>query len=444
MFDSLPHIFRKQKLSADVRTLLLLRKAMDKGLVKTMGDLYVVLKGLITNDPKDFGPYTTAFYEYFLSIEIKKGEKLEQAVARSEAFRNWKKERYGEDDENAEMPDINELIDRYLDEVHLTTFDIKKMLSGKDILNKDDPDRRDDSEQDIKDGERKVTEGADYTDIPLEELLERMRKVAEQQKRRHEGGDHWIGQYGRSPYGQNGAAAGGIRTGGSGGGKMARRVIGDPQFYPVDTNAILKDDNIDAALASLKGIEDETAEVILDIPKTIKEGLKQGGIFLPYEKEKIQQKVQVILMIDNGGYSMHPYIKSVRKLFSKMKTRFAHDLKVYYFHNTIYGGAYSDLRRQKFVPIEKILSNDKNYSVFVIGDADMGPYELSEASMRNWGALKKRFKRMAWLNPLPGRYWAMSTTVNWLKQLVHMYPLTPDGIEKAVSEINRKRRYSKR
>lgn len=444
MFDSLPHYFRKQKLSADVRTLLLLRKAMDKGLVKTMGDLYVALKGLVTNDPKDFGPFTTAFYEYFLSIEIKKGEKLENAVARSDAFKKWKKERYGEDDDNPEMPDINELVDRFLDEVHLTTFDIKKMLSGKDILNKDDPDRADDTEQDIKEGERKVTEGADYTDIPLEELLERMRKVAEQQKRRHEGGDHWIGQYGRSPYGQNGAAAGGIRTGGSGGGKMARRVIGDPQFYPVDTNAILRDDNIDAALASLKGIEDETAEVILDIPKTIKEGLKQGGIFLPYEKEKIQQKVQVILMIDNGGYSMHPYIKSVRKLFSKMKTRFAHDLKVYYFHNTIYGGAYSDIRRRKFVPIEKILSNDKNYSVFVIGDADMGPYELSDTSMRNWDSLKKRFKRMAWLNPLPGRYWAMSTTVNWLKQVIQMYPLTPDGIEKAVSEMNRKRRYSKR
>jgi uncharacterized protein with von Willebrand factor type A (vWA) domain len=96
------------------------------------------------------------------------------------------------------------------------------------------------------------------------------------------------------------------------------------------------------------------------------------------------------------------------------------------------------------VPIEKILSNDKNYSVFVIGDADMGPYELSDTSMRNWDSLKKRFKRMAWLNPLPGRYWAMSTTVNWLKQVIQMYPLTPDGIEKAVSEMNRKRRYSKR
>ena len=335
MFDSLPHTFKKHKLNADVRTLLLLRKTMEKGLVKTMGDLFVVLKGIITNDPKDFGPYTTAFYEYFLEIEIKKGEKLENAVARSEAFQKWKKERYGEDDENVEMPDINELIDRYLDEVHVTTFDIKKMLSGKDILNKDDPDRVDDTEQEPNEGPRDITEGADYTDIPLEELLERMRKVAEQQKRRHEGGDHWIGQYGRSPYGQNGAAQGGIRTGGSGGGKMARRVIGDPQFYPVDTKAILKDDNIDAALASLRGIEDETAEVLLDIPKTIKEGLKQGGIFLPYEKEKITQKVQVILMIDNGGYSMHPYIKSVRKLFSKMKTRFAHDLKVYYFHNTL-------------------------------------------------------------------------------------------------------------
>jgi len=444
MFDSLPHYFRKHKLNADVRTLLLLRKIIERGLVRTMGDLYVALKGIVTSDPKDFGPFTTAFYAYFLSIEIKKGETLEKAVERSEVFKNWKKNRYPEDDENAEMPDIGELIDRFLDEVHTTTFDIKKMLSGKDILHKDDPDRPDDTDQQSEDGPRKVDKGADYSDIPLEELLERMRKVAEQQRRRHEGGDHWIGQYGRSPYGQNGAAMGGIRTGGSGGGKMARRVIGDPQFYPVDTRAILRDDNIDAALAALKGIEDETAEVILDVPKTIKEGLKQGGIFLPHEKEKVVQKVQVILLIDNGGYSMHPYIQSVTRLFSKMKTRFAHDLKVYYFHNTIYGGAYSDVRRTKFVPIDKILSNDKNYSVFVVGDADMGPYELSETSIRNWESLKKKFKRLAWLNPLPARYWAMSTTVNWLKQLLPMYPLTPEGIEKAVVEMNRKRRFSRR
>ena len=66
MFQSLPHTFRKHKLSADVRALLQLRKAMEKGLVNTLGDIYYVLKGLITNDPKEFGPFTAAFYETYV------------------------------------------------------------------------------------------------------------------------------------------------------------------------------------------------------------------------------------------------------------------------------------------------------------------------------------------------------------------------------------------
>ena len=71
---------------------------------------------------------------------------------------------------------------------------------------------------------------------------------------------------------------------------MARKVVGDRRFYPVDVKAILRDDNIDAALAHLKGIEDESAELLLDIPKTIKEGVKQGGLFLPHEMEKINEE----------------------------------------------------------------------------------------------------------------------------------------------------------
>ncbi|NJN77827.1 MAG: hypothetical protein HC803_05425 [Saprospiraceae bacterium] len=77
MFESLPQTFRNHNLSADVRTLLLLRKAMDKKLVNTLGDMYLVLRGLIANSPKDYGPFATAFYEYFLDIDIKKRRNLE-------------------------------------------------------------------------------------------------------------------------------------------------------------------------------------------------------------------------------------------------------------------------------------------------------------------------------------------------------------------------------
>lgn len=442
MFESLPHTFRKHKLSADVRTLLLLRKAMDKNLVKTLGDMYLVLRGLIANSPKDYGPFATAFYEYFLSVEIKKGETLNSAILRSETFKEWR-EGYEETIDFDKNDDVSKLIDQFLDEVHMTTFDIQKMVSGDDILNNDDPDRADNATQDDQDATRTDKMG-DYSNISLEELRKRMERVAQQQKRKHRGGNHWIGQGGYSPYGNGGAAKGGIRVGGAGGGKMARAVIGDPNFYPADTKAILNDNNIDAALATLKGIEDETSEMFLDIPNTINEGVKMGGLFLPIQKEKMQQKIQVMLLIDNGGYSMSPYIRTVQKLFSKMKTRFAHDLKSYYFHNTIHGGVYAEASRRNQVSIEKIIQNQDNYSIFIIGDADMAPYELNNSSVADWQKIAKRFPRTAWLNPMPQRFWATSDTVPAFRSIFEMHPLTPDGIEKAVAFMNRKRKYFKK
>lgn len=442
MFESLPQTFRNHNLSADVRTLLLLRKSMERDLVKTLGDMYLVLRGLVTNSPKDYGPFATAFYEYFLSIDIKKGETLNSAILRSETFKEWR-EGYEETIDLEENANVSKLIDQFLDEVHMTTFDIQKMVSGEDILNNDDPDRVDSATQDDEDATRTDKMG-DYSDISLEELRKRMERVAAQQKRKHRGGNHWIGQGGYSPYGNGGAAKGGIRVGGAGGGKMARAVIGDPNFYPADTKAILNDNNIDAALATLKGIEDETSEMLLDIPNTINEGVKMGGLFLPIQKEKMQQKIQVMLLIDNGGYSMSPYIRSVQKLFSKMKTRFAHDLKSYYFHNTIYGGVYSEASRRNMVSIEKIIQNQDNYSIFIIGDADMAPYELNNSSVADWQKIAKRFPRTAWLNPMPQRFWAMSDTVPTLRSIFEMQPLTPDGIEKSVTFMNQKRKYFKK
>jgi uncharacterized protein with von Willebrand factor type A (vWA) domain len=211
----------------------------------------------------------------------------------------------------------------------------------------------------------------------------------------------------------------------------------------VDTHLILQDNNIDVALAFLKGIEDESVERYLDVPTTISEGVKEGGIFLAHEKEKIDQKVQVILLIDNGGWSMSPYIESVTKLFSKMKRRFAHDLKTYYFHNTLYDGAFTDEYRSKMEKIENICKLDKNYAVFIIGDADMAPYELSQGSLKTWMLLKERFERVIWLNPMDTQYWYSATTVEMLRQIFEMFPLSPHGIEKGVESMNRKRRFGR-
>ncbi|SOE20136.1 hypothetical protein SAMN06298216_0636 [Spirosomataceae bacterium TFI 002] len=441
MFESLPSHLRKYGIHSDVRTLLLLQKAIGKGLVKTLGDVYNVLKAIVIKEHTQLGPFTKAFYDYFLEIDIKEGERLNDAISRSEAFKNWKKD-YSEKLKDEDLPDEDELITRFLDEVHLTSYDIREVLDGKEIWDKDNPDTADKEDPNADESnlaeERTLEKMADYSGISLEELLERMRKIKEQQKSKHGGGSHWIGTGGISPYGHGGAAKGGIRAGGTGGGKMARAVLGDKNYFPVDMDRLVNDNNIDAALASLKGIIEESAHDIIDIENTIKLGIKRGGLFIPEIKKITEQKLRVILLIDNGGYSMLSYVKVVRELFKKMKTRFAHDLETYYFHNTIYGEVYSDANRTQRVKIKTLLAKDPEYRIFIIGDATMGAYEINHQSLETYENLKAKFKKIAWINPEPLKYWPHTTSIQIIKELIPMYPMSPRGIERAVTEMNRK------
>lgn len=437
MLSSLPEKFRSHGLKADVRTLLLLRKAMQKGLVKTLGDIYNVLKGIVVKEPADIGPFTKAYYEYFLYIPIKPGQTLEDAILRSETFAKWKTQFLDEADRD--ITD-EELVNTFLDQVHLTSYDIKEVISGKEIWDKDNPDQVDSDplDDDSEPAERVLDKMADYSDLSLEELLERMEKVREQQRTRHQGGSHWIGTGGISPYGHGGAAKNGIRVGGQGGGRMARKVMGDKNYFPIDRDTLLNDDNVDAALASIKGVIEESAIEKLDVPQTIKSGLKRGGLFIPELSSEKNEELKVIVLIDNGGYSMAPYVRSVQNLFRKMRTRFAHDLEVYYFHNTIYDRVYIDERRSKSIPVERLLMHNKSYRVFFIGDSAMAPYELNSVSIQNIQAIVHKFKKSVWLNPEPLKYWPHTYTIQVMKQLVPMFPLTPAGIERAVRAMNAK------
>jgi len=437
MFESFPEVCRLHGVPADVRALLTLRKSISLDLVNTIGDLYTVLKSIIVKDHHHMGPFTKAFYDYFLGIEVRPGEKLDMAVGRSDTFAEWRKMYYEGDERRQEM-DMSELVDKFLDEVHLTTYDIKKMFAGEDILAKDDPDMKDDGDPQQGDRPTNIDQAADYRNIDIEELRRRMERVMQQQNKEHHGGNHWIGTGGTSAYGHSGAAMGGIRVGGrGGGGRMARMVMDDKNYYPVDVDALIQDDNIDAALAALKGVKEESAQQYLDIKDTLRIGLKRGGLFLPIEKEKIEEKIQVILLIDNGGYSMDYFIRSVTTLFKKMKTRYAHDLEVRYFHNTVREYVYTDERRTKPEHVDKILAMDPNYRVFVVGDAAMGPYELTQQSVHTWESIEKKFNRTAWLNPVPKKYWASTYTTAILGSIIDMYEMTPRGIEKAIREMNK-------
>jgi uncharacterized protein with von Willebrand factor type A (vWA) domain len=219
-------------------------------------------------------------------------------------------------------------------------------------------------------------------------------------------------------------------------------VLNDSRYFPMKLNETLSDNNVDAAFAALKGVAEHASHLELDIEETIRLGARRGGLFLPHLKNEEEEQLNVMLFIDNGGSSMDPHIPVVQTLFSKMKTRFTHDLKIFYFHNIIATTVYSDEARLKgLVPLENVLREGKHQRVFIVGDASMGSYELhgtygGKSGFDNLREIAVAFPRLTWLNPVPEGAWGRTKTIDDIRSIVKMFPLTPRGIERAVRHMN--------
>ena len=96
-----------------------------------------------------------------------------------------------------------------------------------------------------------------------------------------------------------------------------------------------------------------------------------------------------------------------------------------------------------------ISHSDKDEKLVMLGDALMHPAELLDpggsysyvAGSRSPGVewlrrLSAHFRRSAWLNPEPDRYWAGST-IEVIAALFPMYQLTLDGLAAAVRYLVR-------
>jgi len=93
-----------------------------------------------------------------------------------------------------------------------------------------------------------------------------------------------------------------------------------------------------------------------------------------------------------------------------------------------------------------------DYKVVIVGDANMGPWELTEKNgaiyyyQRNetpgivWlKRIAEHFSHTVWLNPDDTRYWGRSPTVQLIGKVFPMYPLTLDGLGQAVKKLVVKR-----
>jgi uncharacterized protein with von Willebrand factor type A (vWA) domain len=284
-----------------------------------------------------------------------------------------------------------------------------------------------------------------------DELMETLKKRLEEQEKRHEGGNKWVGTGGTSPYGNSGYNPEGVRIGGESKHKRAVKVWDKREFQNLDNTRELGTRNIKIAMRRLRRFARDGAVEELDIDGTINGTARKGWLDIQMRPER-RNAIKVLLMLDVGG-SMDPFIKLCEELFSAATSEFK-NLEFFYFHNCPYEGVWKDNKRRfsERTPMWELLHKfPHDYKVVMVGDASMSPYEIThpggsvehfnEESGAVWmNRITNTYPATVWLNPVPEKQWGYSQSTKIIKELMNdrMYPLTLEGLDDAMRELSRK------
>lgn len=287
-----------------------------------------------------------------------------------------------------------------------------------------------------------------------QELMAKFWETVRRQMEAHRGGSRWVGTGGNSPFGHSGNARGGVRVGGPGGNRSALKVIGERRYVEYAAETGLSGANLGQALATLKNLVPAGPRDLLDLDETIYRSARNGGeIELAFRRDLLD-RIEVVLLLDNGGSSMLPFVDLTRTLFSKVKSRFRR-ADTYFFHNTIYGKVYQDAWHSRPLSTEELLRRGPETRLLIVGDAAMAPEELlspggaiswgygaddDEPSLRWLERLRARFRHSVWLNPIPKEDWPEAygrATIRRIGEVFRMEDLTLGGIKKAVEYLSR-------
>ena len=282
----------------------------------------------------------------------------------------------------------------------------------------------------------------------LDKLMEEFRKRMEEQQKRHQGGNKWIGTGGTSPFGAYGYNPEGIRIGQPEGHNQRAVKVWDKRNYrDLDDSVEIGTRNIKMALRRLRKFARTGAIEELDIDDTISSTARNAGLLDIKMVPERHNAVKVLLFFDVGG-SMDPHVKICEELFSAARSEFKH-LKYYYFHNFIYESVWtkSHRRHAETTPTFDLINKyTKDYKIIFVGDATMAPYEITHVggSIEHYneeaGAIWLRrltdsYNPMVWINPTPKDYWQHSYSIEIVRELTkdRMFPLSVKGLEEAMA-----------
>ena len=285
----------------------------------------------------------------------------------------------------------------------------------------------------------------------FEKLMETLKKRLEEQKKRHQGGNKWIGTSGTSPFGAYGYNPEGVRIGQeSSRYRKAIKVWDKRVFKDFDDRRELDSRGFQVSLKRLRqwartGINDE-----FDIEETIKDTAKNGYLDIKTKKER-ENSIKIILFLDVGG-SMDDHVRKIESLFSAAKNVFK-NLNYFYFHNCLYEGVWKNNSRrweERFLTTEIFRTYSKEYKCIFVGDAAMSPYEImipgggnehyNEEPGNVW--LERAINQWPsnlWINPIPEDQWDLSQSTSLIKEIFQnrMVPLTVEGIEKGTKILSK-------
>ena len=264
-----------------------------------------------------------------------------------------------------------------------------------------------------------------------QELIEYFLKKLKEQTEAHHGGNKWIGTGGTSPVGHSGHHPGGMRIGGRSQNRSAVKVALDRRYRDYSQEGPLTHSQMSEALKRLRNMIPVGPRDQVNVDQTIYETMRNAGEIEIIFDRRLKDRLKVILMIDNGGWSMEPFVEVVQVLFSYARDQFK-DLKTYYFHNTIYDYVWADPpRRRQPMRVEELSRLDPETRLIIVGDASMAFAELDE-SIR---VLAKTFPHIAWLNPVPRPFWFITETIGEIRKVLPMFELTLNGLENAVKHM---------
>ncbi len=393
MFVQFYYILRDRGVPVTPTSFLRLQKALSLGLVTSLDDFYTVARAILVKSERYFDLYDQVFLHHFRGVELKDPETYELTDIAKALLQEWLKDPEG--------------------------VAAALGVAGKRL--------------------KKMT-----PDELIQYFLDRLRKQTEA----HHGGDRWIGTRGTSPVGHSGTHPGGMRVGGVSRGKSAIKVAMDRRYRDYSQDGPLTQSQMGEALKRLRRMVPAGPKDLVNVDKTIRETLRNAGEIEIIFDRRLTDRLKVILMIDNGGWSMEPYVEIVQTLFNYARSQFK-DLKTYYFHNTIYDVVWQDARRfYRPERLEDFAFRDPETRLILVGDASMSPYELmytggaldisqrsTRPSIDRLKFLAGLFRHAVWLNPAPLWEWSRGSTIGVIRQIFPMFGLTLDGLEGAVRRL---------